>query len=76
MKVVLVEPLGHATLVTFERDGWQVTARLPARTAGGERRDLALQQNVEVYFHMEHGHLFDGITGMALSGSASSSPAG
>jgi len=77
MEVVLIEALGHATLVTFERDGWQVTARLPAWRANDGLQGLAVQRSVEVFFHMEHAHLFDRGTGLALPGSTgASSPAG
>jgi multiple sugar transport system ATP-binding protein len=66
MKVASVEPLGHAILATLEREGWQATARLAARNAVGERLRLEIQQLVEINIQMEHAHLFDRISGMAL----------
>jgi multiple sugar transport system ATP-binding protein len=77
MEVVLIEPLGHATLVTFERDGWQLTARLPAWRAGDGRLEIVVQRSVEVFFDMERAYLFDRGTGLALPGlTGESNPAG
>jgi multiple sugar transport system ATP-binding protein len=53
MKVVLVEMLGYANLVTLERQGWQATARVPAQTCP------AIGAEVPVTVHLEHAHLFD-----------------
>jgi multiple sugar transport system ATP-binding protein len=60
MEVALTESLGHASLVTLRRDGWQVTARLPRGPLPGR------QESVDVEFHMEHAHWFDLETGIAL----------
>jgi multiple sugar transport system ATP-binding protein len=60
MEVVLIEPLGHAWLVTFERDGWQATARLV------DRPSVRHKEMVEVFFHMENAYWFDGSTGLSL----------
>jgi multiple sugar transport system ATP-binding protein len=59
MKVVLVEMLGYANLVTLERQGWQATARVTSqiRPAPGDVVPVAVQ--------MEKAHLFDS-TGKAL----------
>lgn len=59
MKVVLVEMLGYANLLTLECHGWQGMARVPSqiRPAPG---DL-----VPVTVRMENAHLFDS-TGKAL----------
>jgi multiple sugar transport system ATP-binding protein len=59
MKVVLVERLGYANLVTLEREGLQTVARVPAQIAPepGEVVPVALR--------LEKAHLFDS-TGMAL----------
>jgi multiple sugar transport system ATP-binding protein len=77
MKVVLIESLGHATLLTLEREGWQVTARVAAWSPGGRRQEFELQRSVEVFFQVEHAHLFDRTTGLTLSAPANvSGPAG
>jgi len=60
MEVALIEFLGHARLVTLERGGLRVTARLVDRCL------LKHKQMVEVFFHMECAHLFDGSTGVNL----------
>jgi multiple sugar transport system ATP-binding protein len=60
MDVALVEPLGHGCVATFERGGRRLTARLA--DAGG----LEVRRTVEVRLEMEHAHLFDGVTGVAL----------
>jgi multiple sugar transport system ATP-binding protein len=60
MDVLLVEPLGSATLVTLARDGWQLLA-----LAGG-RPPLRERQSVEVGVNVRHLHLFDRSTGKAL----------
>jgi multiple sugar transport system ATP-binding protein len=56
MKVALREPLGHAWLVTYERQG----VRLTARVASG------LEIGKGLKLHMERTHLFDRSTGLAL----------
>ena len=61
MEVVLIEPLGHACLVTFERDGWQATARMV------DRPPVRHKQLVEVFFHMDKAYWFDGRTGLNLN---------
>jgi multiple sugar transport system ATP-binding protein len=60
MDVLLVEPLGSATLVTLGRDGWQLLA-----LAGG-RPPLRERQSVGVRLDVKHLHLFDRSTGAAL----------
>jgi multiple sugar transport system ATP-binding protein len=77
MKVVLIESLGHASLLTLEREGWQVTARVAAWSPDGRRQEFELQRSVEVFFQVEHAHLFDRATGLTLSAPANvSGPAG
>ena len=61
MRVALTEPLGPECLVTLERDGLRLTARL------GEKAGIELQQTIEVCFTMEHAHLFDRESGVALN---------
>ncbi|HMC88243.1 MAG TPA: ATP-binding cassette domain-containing protein [Gemmataceae bacterium] len=61
MQVVMIEALGSACLVTLERQGWQATARFDLR------QGVEQQQAIEVCFQMEHAHLFDRQTGIALS---------
>ena len=58
--VVVAEPLGAETLVTFQCDLAEIIARLPpsTRLQPGERINLRL--------NMEKLHLFDSETGMAL----------
>jgi multiple sugar transport system ATP-binding protein len=60
MDVLLVEPLGSATLVTLGRDGWQLLALAGGRPALRER------QSVEVGLDVRHLHLFDRSSGAAL----------
>ncbi|HEX5272840.1 MAG TPA: TOBE domain-containing protein, partial [Gemmataceae bacterium] len=60
MDVLLVEPLGSATLVTLGRDGLQLLAVAPGRPALRER------DCVEVGLDVRHLHLFDRSTGAAL----------
>jgi multiple sugar transport system ATP-binding protein len=60
--VILVELLGGDTLVTCQRDDWQITARTTARPA------LTIGQTIEVGFTMARVHLFDAKTGLALTG--------
>jgi multiple sugar transport system ATP-binding protein len=67
MQVVMIEALGAGCLVTLERQGWQATARFE------RRQGIEPQQAIEVCFQMEHAHLFDRQTGIALS---SGRPAG
>jgi ABC-type sugar transport system ATPase subunit len=62
MEIVLIEALGHATLVTCRRNGWQLTARLPGRWAC-EREN----GSVKMGFHMEQAHLFDRAGGVRLN---------
>jgi hypothetical protein len=64
MEVAWAESLGSDDLVTFERDGWQVTARNP-----GPGVRLKSGQLVHVGFRMDKSHLFDQDTGLALAGS-------
>ena len=59
MDVLLVEPLGSATLVTLGRDGWQLLALAGGRPALRER------QSVEVGLDVRHLHLFDRSSGAA-----------
>ena len=53
MKVVLVEMLGYANLVTLERQGWQGMARVPAQICP------APGDEVPVTVRLENAHLFD-----------------
>lgn len=59
MKVILVEMLGYANLVTLERQGWQAIARVPPQICPEPGRE------VSVSVRMETAHLFDSI-GKAL----------
>ena len=61
MRVVLIESLGPERLVTFERDGLRLSARLSGRMG------IENQQTIEVCLHMEHAHLFDPRSGLALN---------
>jgi multiple sugar transport system ATP-binding protein len=61
MEVALVEPLGHAWLATLRRNGQRWVARL------ADRQGIDSEQTVEVRINMEHAHLFDCVTGLALS---------
>ncbi len=61
MEVALVEPLGHAWLVTLRRNGQHWVARLT------DRQGINTEQTVEVRINMGHAHLFDRVTGSALS---------
>ena len=60
VRVVVIEPLGAETLVTFQCEGGELIARLPAsvRFAPG---DL-----VTIHLNMDKFHLFDPATGLAL----------
>jgi multiple sugar transport system ATP-binding protein len=60
MDVLLVEPLGSATLVTLERGGRQLLALMQGRPIWRER------QVVSVGFEMRDLHLFDRSSGTAL----------
>jgi multiple sugar transport system ATP-binding protein len=60
MDVLLVEPLGSATLVTLGRDGWQLLAQIAGRPTVKER------QTVEVGLDVRYLHLFDRSSGAAL----------
>jgi ABC-type sugar transport system ATPase subunit len=60
MKVVLVERLGYANLVTLEREDLQMMARVPAQIAP-ETGEV-----VPVTLRLEKAHLFDS-TGLALT---------
>lgn len=62
MTVAIVEPLGHATLATFQRDGRRLIARLE------NRADLASGQEVNVMIDTKQASWFDGATGQAISG--------
>jgi multiple sugar transport system ATP-binding protein len=53
MKVVLVEMLGYANLVTLERQGWQAIARVPPQICPEPGSE------VPVSVRMENAHLFD-----------------
>jgi multiple sugar transport system ATP-binding protein len=61
MRVALVEPLGPECVATLERDGLRLTARLD------EKAGIEHQQTIEVCFNMEHAHLFDLESGVALN---------
>jgi multiple sugar transport system ATP-binding protein len=61
MSVVLLESLGPERLATVERNGLRMTAKVSGRL-GIENR-----QTVEVCLHMEHAHLFDRESGLALN---------
>lgn len=70
MEVLLVEPLGHSCLVTLRHKGWQALALADAglgRGGGSTFDTCPTKQMVEVSFNMEHAHLFDRSTGLALS---------
>jgi ABC-type sugar transport system ATPase subunit len=59
MKVVLVEMLGYANLVTLERQGWRAIARVPPQVCPEPGSE------VPVSVRMESAHLFDS-TGKAV----------
>jgi multiple sugar transport system ATP-binding protein len=66
MEVLLTEPLGSETLVTFQRDGLRIVAKLDdssevAIASRSERGEV-----VEVALAMDHMHLFDRASGLAL----------
>jgi ABC-type sugar transport system ATPase subunit len=63
LEVVLVEPLGGENLATLQHDAWRLTARIDSRVR------LERGQMVEVTLDMEHLHLFDQASGLALGGS-------
>jgi ABC-type sugar transport system ATPase subunit len=67
MEVMLVEPLGSTSLVTLQRDGWQLTAHRDGR------HGITEKQKVEVSVDVQQTHLFDRSTGLTLSQGA---PAG
>ena len=58
--VVVVEPLGAETLVTFQCDGGEFTARLPPRVR------LAPNDRATVWLNMNKFHLFDPKTGNSI----------
>ncbi len=60
MRVVLVEMLGYANLVTLERRGWQAVARVPSGMCP------APGDEVSVRVRLENAHLFDS-TGKAVT---------
>jgi multiple sugar transport system ATP-binding protein len=60
MEVALMESLGPECLATFERNGLRLSARLI------ERQGIETNQTIEVGFRMEHAHLFDSRSGMAM----------
>jgi multiple sugar transport system ATP-binding protein len=64
MKVVLVEMLGYANLVTLERHGWRALARVPAQVCP------VLGDEVPVTVRLENTHLFDS-TGKVLTNALS-----
>jgi multiple sugar transport system ATP-binding protein len=61
LQVGLVEPLGGECLATFQGEGWRLTARMDGRL------QLEPGQIVEVALDMEHLHLFDQVSGVALA---------
>jgi multiple sugar transport system ATP-binding protein len=61
MEVVLVEPLGAATLVNLSRGDWRVTKQLTAEPLPPVEGGF-----VEVIFDMTKAHLFDRSNGEAL----------
>jgi multiple sugar transport system ATP-binding protein len=63
MEVMLVEALGHSCLVTLQYGGWQGVALTPGSAVGGGPKPM-----VKVVINVEHAHLFDCATGLALSG--------
>jgi multiple sugar transport system ATP-binding protein len=65
--VILIEAVGPASLVTMRCNGGKITARVPNGV------DIQTGRTVEVCLLMEHAHVFDRSTGMALN---SSRPAG
>lgn len=62
--VVVVEPLGAETLVTFQCDAGEMVARMPPSVR------FAPGQVVTVYLDLDKLHLFDPATGMALGADA------
>ena len=68
-EVVLVESLGHSCLVTLRHGDWQGVALDPGPGAldGWKRKRLEQELMVEVFFNMQHAHLFDRSTGQALN---------
>ncbi len=74
MEVLLIESLGNTSLVTLRRGGWQAVAfgddSLSRQPSTEPQKQGPM---VDVTFNMEHAHLFDRSTGVALS---SSRPAG
>jgi multiple sugar transport system ATP-binding protein len=69
MRVALIEPLGSASWITFQRDECQITARLRNGVAGpGRDQPLALDQSQDLTNHslMDHAYLFDTNTGLVL----------
>jgi multiple sugar transport system ATP-binding protein len=60
MEVLLVEPVGPASLVTLERNGWQLVAQVDGRSR------LHEGQTVEVILDMRRAHGFDRSSGVAL----------
>jgi ABC-type sugar transport system ATPase subunit len=63
MEAALVEPVGGEKLVTFEREGVRIVARL----AGPERVEVG--QTVELGVDMHQAHLFDRSSGLAIGSS-------
>jgi multiple sugar transport system ATP-binding protein len=61
MQVLLIEPLGNASLIVLERDGMQLTVQLDGQTQVAER------QTIEVVCDMNRIHLFDAATGLTLT---------
>jgi multiple sugar transport system ATP-binding protein len=61
VKVVVVEPLGAETLVTFQCGASEMVARLPPATK------LAPGEKVTLRLNMEKMHLFDTEDGSALT---------
>lgn len=60
MEVALVELLGDACLVSFQREGWRAAGKLDAR------QKIQVGQTVEVTFEMQQIHWFDRSSGVRL----------
>jgi ABC-type sugar transport system ATPase subunit len=60
MEVTVIEPLGSACLVTFQRGAWRVVGHVAGEPG------LACGQHVEIGFNMDRLHLFDARSGLTL----------